>query len=188
MKCEICHKADAETVLKLKKKDGSVRELYVCKACAAAAKRPKKKTGGAARTSVTVIGPGGEENPPPFVEEFFKAAMGLVDGLGHMADEKKKGKKSCPSCKATWEQIQKTERLGCPTCWKTFAAEIRKEILGCDYGKKHVGGMPSNTTGEDARAWLERELAAAVQRQDYEKAAELQRRLGALDDGKGPSA
>ena len=186
MKCEICHKADAETVLKLKKKDGSVRELYVCKACAHAAHKPKKKTGNAASSPVTTIETGNGETPPPFVEEFFKAAMGLVDGLGQMVDEKKKGKKVCPSCKATWEQMQTTERLGCPDCWKTFADEIRKHILGCDYGCKHVGAMPANTTGEDARAWLERELAAAIRKQDYEKAAELQRRLADLGK-KGPS-
>ena len=44
MKCELCHMADAETVLHLKK-DGQDRELYVCKKCAAAARHPKKKNG-----------------------------------------------------------------------------------------------------------------------------------------------
>ena len=40
MKCELCHMADAETVLHLKK-DGQDRELYVCKKCAAAARHPE---------------------------------------------------------------------------------------------------------------------------------------------------
>jgi len=182
MKCEICHKADAETALHIEK-DGKDKELYVCKACAAAAKHPKRKGRGKDKP-VTVIGP--DDKPPQFVEDFFKAAMGLVDGLGHMAHERKTGKKTCPVCHATWESINKCERFGCPSCWKTFADEIRKEILDGDYGSRHVGAMPQNTSGEDSRAYLKRELMVAVKRQNYEKAAEIQRKLDALgpEDGK----
>ena len=81
MKCEICHKADAATVLHRKKKDGSDEELYVCKACAAqsgdAAKRhrPDKKNDGPAKVTFA------EGEPPPFVENFVKAALGLVEGI-----------------------------------------------------------------------------------------------------------
>lgn len=181
MKCEICHKADAETALHVKK-DGKDRELYVCKACAAAAKHPKGKRGNG--KSVTVIG--SEDKPPQFVEDFFKAAMGLVDGLGHMAEEQKTGKKTCPLCHSTWETIEKRERFGCPSCWKTFADEIRKNLLSGDYGTKHVGAMPQHTSGGDSRAFLKRELKAAIKRQNYEKAAEIQRRLDSIggEDGK----
>ena len=107
MKCELCHMADAETVLHLKK-DGQDRELYVCKKCAAAARHPKKKNGEDGK-SVTVVGSG--EKPPQFVEDFFKAAMGLVDGLGHLEEERKHGKKACPLCHATWETLEKRGTL-----------------------------------------------------------------------------
>lgn len=173
MKCELCHEADAETVLHLKK-DGQVRELYVCKKCAAAAKHPKGDKG----KSVSVIGPDGK--PPQFVEEFFKAALGLVDGLGHLEEERKNGKRVCPLCHATWETLEQRGTLGCPRCWKTFAAEIRKHFLRGDYGIQHVGTMPEQTTGTDSRAYLERELKKAVRLQKYEKAAEIQRRLDEL--------
>lgn len=177
MKCELCHTADAETVLHLKK-DGQDRELYVCKKCAAAARHPKKKKDGNGE-SVTVVGSG--EKPPQFVEDFFKAAMGLVDGLGHLEEERKHGKKTCPLCHATWETLEKHGTLGCPRCWKTFAAEIRAKFLRGDYGPAHVGTMPANTKGADSRAYLERELKKAVRQQKYEKAAEIQRRLDALE-------
>ena len=188
MKCEICHAADAETVLH-QKKDGRDRELYVCRKCAAAARHPNGKKDKKGK-SVTVIGPEGK--PPPFVEEFFKAALGLVDGLGHLTEERKNGKKTCPHCHANWETIEKRGTLGCPGCWKTFAAEIRAKFLRADYGPLHVGAMPENTTGVDSRAYLERELKKAVRQQKYEKAAEIQRRLDALGpdaptaDGKDP--
>ena len=41
--------------------------------------------------------------------------------------------------------------------------------------------MPANTKGADSRAYLERELKKAVRQQKYEKAAEIQRRLDALE-------
>ena len=53
--------------------------------------------------------------------------------------------------------------------------------------------MPKETTGDDSRAYLERELKKAIRRQKYEKAAEIQRRLDELGkdapeaDGKEPT-
>ena len=174
MKCEICHEAEAETVLH-QKKDGQDRELYVCKKCASAERHPKGKQG----KPVSVVGPDGK--PPQFVEDFFKAALGLVDGLGHLEEERKNGKKSCPHCHATWETIEARGTLCCPSCWKTFAKEIRTKFLRGDYGVQHVGAMPESTTGTDSRAYLQRELKKAVRLQKYEKAAEIQRRLDELD-------
>ncbi|MBR0066625.1 MAG: hypothetical protein IJQ00_03430 [Kiritimatiellae bacterium] len=185
MKCEICHEADAETVLHLKK-DGQDRELYVCKKCASEARHSKeKKNEPEEGDNVSVIGPG--EKPPPFVENFFKAAMGLVDGLGHLEEERRHGKKTCPLCHATWETLEQRGTLGCPRCWKTFGAEIRAKFLRGDYGQAHVGSMPAGTTGTDSRAYLERELKKAIKLQKYERAAEIQRCLDALEsdaDGK----
>ena len=189
MKCELCHAAEAETVLHLKK-DGQDRELYVCKKCAAAARHPKGRKDKEEK-SVSVIGPEGK--PPQFVEDFFKAALGLVDGLGHLEEERKNGKRTCPRCHANWETIEKRGTMGCPSCWKTFSAEIRTKFLRSDYGVQHVGAMPEHTTGADSRAYLERELKKAIRLQKYEKAAEIQRRLDAIgtdapeSDGKEPS-
>ena len=92
MKCEICKKADAATVMHRKKKDGSDEELYVCKACAAkGAGKPHSKGDKAKEaTKVTVDG----ENPPTFVENFVKAALGLVEGFA----EQEKDKRECPGC------------------------------------------------------------------------------------------
>ena len=64
---------------------------------------------------------------------------------------------------------------------KTFAAEIRAKFLRGDYGPAHVGNMPADTTGTDSRAYLERELKKAIRQQKYEKAAEIQRCLDALE-------
>jgi protein arginine kinase activator len=179
MKCEICHKADAATVLHRKKKDGSDEELYVCKACAAATKGGKAKphAGGkgpsSAKVSIT------EGDPPPFVENFFKAALGLVEGIA----EQEKDRKTCPGCGHTWEQIKEERRVGCPRCYRFFAELIRNEFLTGAYGRTHVGEMPHGVTGQDSRAYLERELKIAIKRQQFEKAAEIRRKLDTLGGG-----
>ena len=177
MKCEICHKADAATVLHRKKKDGSDEELYVCKACASAEsnggkKPPNRKKDGKSGTKVSFA----EGEPPPFVENFVKAALGLVEGIA----EQEKDHKTCPGCGHTWERIKEERRVGCPRCYRTFAELIREEFLSGAYGRTHVGEMPRGVTGRDSRAYLERELKAAVKRQQFEKAAEIRRKLDAI--------
>ena len=72
----------------------------------------------------------------------------------------------------------------CVTFTDTLTAD---EAAKLDYGQAHVGSMPAETTGADSRAYLQRELKKAVRLQKYEKAAEIQRRLDALEpdaDGK----
>ena len=186
MKCEICHKADAATVLHRKKKDGSDVGLYVCKSCAseAADKKSKKQSGGDGSASRTKVSFSKDEQPPPFVENFFKAALGLVEGIA----EQEKDRKTCPGCGMAWEQIKKERRVGCPRCYRAFAELIREEFLAGAYGRTHVGEMPKGVTGQDSRTYLIRELKAAVKSQKFEKAAEIRRRLDALDgeDAKKP--
>ena len=177
MKCEICHKADAATVLHRRKPDGSDEELYVCKACAAAAQTPKKSPAADKRGKgdVNVSFAGGE--PPPFVADFLKAAVGLVEGIAGQ----EKDKKTCPGCGHSWEQIKEERRVGCPRCYRAFAELIRQEFFAGAYRSMHVGERPEGLPpGGDMRAQLERALKDAIKRQQFEKAAEIRRALDKL--------
>ena len=91
MKCEICHQADAETVL-LRGEGETEEELYVCKACAKAERQRRQKKSQRTRKvtglppgvsmSITRIGPiedDGDE-PPPFIKAIMDAMSGMVDG------------------------------------------------------------------------------------------------------------
>ena len=175
MKCEICHEADAAAVIHVKK-DGEDKELFVCKSCAAKAKHPAKKKPSPERDNRAITF-GEDEEPPEFVKNLVEATLGFMKGVaesGHRTHSK------CPACKTTWEQIKKTGRLGCPNCWKAFAKSIHETFLTGAYGPKHVGAMPATVTGEASRAYLERELKAAVAREDFKRAAALKRLIDAL--------
>jgi len=179
MKCEICHNADAKAVIHRKKKDGSDEELYVCKECAAAesAKGRQKSD----RDHETVVLNSGDEKPPPFVEDLLKATLGFVKGIAEAHDKAEgKLKDVCPSCGKKRDEFQADGRLGCPDCWNSFAADIRDRLAPHQYGVKHTGGMPGSAPSINLCAQLERQLKAAVRRQNFEKAAEIRRRLEEL--------
>ena len=76
---------------------------------------------------------------------------------------------------------------GCPACWRTFARQIRREFLSAECGRAHIGAAPAIDRLPDARAVravLERDLKAAIAREDFHRAAALKRQLDALDHGK----
>ena len=164
------------------KKGDEDKELFVCKSCAAKAKHPTKNRH-VPDKDVPPLDLDDDEEPPEFVKNLVEATLGFMKGVaesGHRAHTK------CPACKTTWEQIKKTGRLGCPNCWKVFAKSIRETFLPGAYGPKHVGAMPATVTGEASRAYLERELKAAVAREDFKRAASLKRLIDALDRKETP--
>lgn len=181
MKCEICHEADAAAVIHVKK-GGEEKELFVCKSCAAKARHPAKKKSSSDKGK-PVLSFSDDEEPPEFVKNLVEATLGFMKGVvesGHRKHTK------CPTCKTTWDQIKNTGRLGCPNCWKVFAKSIPATFLAGEYGPKHVGAMPATVTGEASRAYLERELKAAVAREDFKRAAALKRLIDALDRNDAP--
>lgn len=185
MKCEICHRAEAETAITVRR-DGEERELYVCAACAKAARDGRPGQPPQRRSPrVTIVGGDGGDVPQPIVEEFVKATLGFMKG---MAASEEETRRTCPACGTSWERIKKESRIGCPACWKTFAREIRETFLKGEYGPAHVGAAPAVSSlpdPESARTVLERELKDAIAREDYRRAAAIKHDLDALGGGKG---
>ena len=189
MKCEICHKAEASTAIVVKQDDGE-KELYVCADCAAEHRNghssPDKE--GSPKPKVSIV-KGDSDQPPPFVEELVKATLGFMKGV---AEAEENERRVCPCCHAKWEQIKDSGRIGCPTCWKTFARQIRLEFLASEFGKAHVGSAPAVDRLPDpnaVRTVLERDLKAAIAREDYHQAALLKKQLDKLTgNGKDPAS
>ena len=183
MLCEICKHNEAETVLHRTDANGEDEELYVCKKCFAAANgAPDSGDGGkTVKIKPTIITPDGEP-PPEFIQNFLDAAVGLIEGV--VKSENRPEEPKCRVCGSTWNRIKETRALGCPDCWSQFAAEIKKEYLGGSYGPKHVGKIPERTPdGAPSRAFLEKELKDAVEKQDYRKAARIRKQLDEMEGG-----
>ena len=91
MKCEICHKADAETAIRRGEGDDA-DELYVCAACAKAERQRRQKKSQRTRKvtglppgvsmSVTEISSSGDgEEPPPIIGAIMNAFNDMVSDL-----------------------------------------------------------------------------------------------------------
>ena len=184
MLCEICKKKEATEVLHRHEKDGEETELFVCKACLEADKRKKidaSKCDDAIDASVFKQG----EEPPPFVKKLLDATLGFVEGI---AKEGMKRAEKCPSCGRSLKEALDDELLGCPECWNAFRHDIDETFLKGQYGPTHVGDAPERAANgglRESRAALKRALAAAIKREEYEKAAKIQRKLDALDAAEG---
>ena len=184
MLCEICKKREATEVLHRHGKDGEETELFVCKACRDAAGRKKRDAAKCDDTIDASVFQQGEE-PPPFVKNLLDATLGFVEGI---AREGMKRAEKCPSCGRSLKEALDDELLGCPECWNAFRHDIDETFLKEQYGPTHVGEAPAQIAGgkpRESRAALKRALAAAIKKEEYEKAAKIQKKLDALDATEG---
>lgn len=181
MKCEICHKNNAETVLH-REEDGKKRELYVCRECAAKdsrtrtaaprGARPRGKSGAKPDISVTISGPG---NPPPFIEALINATADLVN---HITEEEE-AEITCKKCGTKWSDVVDSGLLGCPECWGAFVKKLGPRLQSEQRKVAHTGKSPSGASHD--RRYLEHQLQDAIRREDYKAAAKLRDKLNALD-------
>lgn len=171
MTCELCHKSEAETVVHVKQDDVE-KELFVCRKCAAEFEKDGKD--GTAENEKS----GGEDKGKEIAEGLLKATIGLIG----MAEKMKSNMDvKCPDCGKTFMEIREEKRMGCPTCWKTFAKYMRPEFLRNQYSSHHVGARPTYVKSRNARQDLEKELRTAVEREDFETAAKIRRRLDEME-------
>ena len=83
-------------------------------------------------------------------------------------------------CPCGWDTVKfkETGRLGCPECYNTFAPLLHDALKSMHKGTFHLGKQPGNPVGTSSAAAAkilsyQKELELAVQKEDYEKAAEL---------------
>ena len=165
MKCELCHKAEAETAIR-KEENGETRELYVCHACAK--KDVLSPEPPAVAPAQKPADPAGME---PLMGMILDAAFEIVGRTMNLAEP------SCPVCKIQRHEYRKQSRLGCPACYEAFSKELDTAIFDLHRASKHVGKMPQPAKAVWARKGLEERLAAAVKEQRFEEAATLRDEL-----------
>ncbi|MDA0333608.1 MAG: UvrB/UvrC motif-containing protein [bacterium] len=104
------------------------------------------------------------------------------------------GKGLCPGCGMTYEEFRKVGRLGCSQCYAAFGTPLRRLLKRIHGSDLHVGRGPraptpvpehgdsrTGTTAVNAED-LRSELAAAVNAEDYERAADLRDRIARLQE------
>ncbi len=95
--------------------------------------------------------------------------------------------KLCNDCGMTIAQYKESRLLGCPSCYDTFQDELSSIISKVqDNNTQHIGRAPAQATVDLTRHLqirrLLKKLESAVNKEEYEQAAELRDRLRELHE------
>jgi protein arginine kinase activator len=96
---------------------------------------------------------------------------------------------ACPACGWTGRQIQHTGQMGCPQCYAVFGQWVDPVLRRIHGSNEHRGKIPSRA-GQAVRrqrdlAVLRDKLRAAVEREEFETAAQLRDEIRAYEHEKG---
>jgi protein arginine kinase activator len=155
MLCTICNVREAEIHFEAIVND-KVIKMHLCEECA------RKK--------------GMELNP-------LKQNFSLVDLLSTLSDWEIPAHKTvcdvtCPKCGLTYGQFKETGRLSCAHCYTTFALQLAPLLKHIHGSVKHTGKKPDPTPSvHDQMVRLKMELADAVRKEEFERAADLRDQL-----------
>ena len=160
MQCQICNKNNA-TIHLTEIADGVRTEMHICEQCAA-------------EQDIAV------KNHIP-INELLSGLLAVQptdDELSGPSEQKIE----CPNCGYTLAQLRKEGVLGCPHDYEVFEKLLLPLIEKAHNGKTtHCGKLPSktpqNTRKEIELINLRQQLQAAVQSEDYERAAELRDKI-----------
>ena len=87
----------------------------------------------------------------------------------------------CPTCGFTQADFKKAGRLGCPACYETFAEPLGGLLKTMHKGTRHVGKVPESLRESrdlsDRLKQLQRNLANAIEKEDFEEAAILRDKI-----------
>jgi protein arginine kinase activator len=161
MKCEICGLKDAVIHIRQIQKD-LVHELHICEECA--------QEKGLMRE---------EDSELPIAN----LLSGLLEGkdLTGAAEVKE----ACTHCGMKASEFRKQGKLGCPECVHAFEKDVRAIVSQMAARPRHTGKAPHASAGEQAATvksdGLREELRGAVEREEYELAAQLRDRLREMD-------
>ncbi|MDD5504945.1 MAG: UvrB/UvrC motif-containing protein [Candidatus Omnitrophica bacterium] len=176
MLCDICKKNEA-TVHLTEVVNENITELHICEQCARAKGASMYQHFGIA-----------------------ELLSGLVDMPDDMVSKKSHINIKCPACNMSYDNFKKIGRFGCARCYETFsralfplfkkihgtpchigrqAREIRKDKIRSD------GKSQKPRSAKDILKDIRLELADAVEKEEFEKAAVLRDKIKMLESGEG---
>ena len=91
-------------------------------------------------------------------------------------DAEKLARLTCPTCGIKYMEFRSDGRLGCPADYETFRTGLEPILLRIHRATRHVGKVPSRARGAAGAGGLlelRQRLRQAVEREDYERAAQL---------------
>ena len=163
MKCLNC---DAEATIFFKEVvDGQLREIRLCEACAAE------------KGFHLAV----EQNKLTIANQFIWMAENL-----YPESAAKVGAVQCASCGISYSQFARTGRLGCADCYGAFEAQLKQILRRVHGATRHHGRAPRGADASTLRrrdlVRLREELIRAVEREEFELAAQLRDQIRRMEE------
>lgn len=162
MLCQICGKNPA-SVHFTEIHDNQMSEIHVCERCA------EDK--------------GMHASPTQHKFEIAELLAGLADTMTQ-SDDERVGHVQCPRCGLLYSQFKETGRLGCAHCYHTFQFQLRRLLRQIHGDTRHRGKSPRRETDSASPSRriqrLHDDLQRAVEREEFERAAELRDTIAQL--------
>ncbi|MEZ0230268.1 MAG: UvrB/UvrC motif-containing protein [Planctomycetota bacterium] len=97
----------------------------------------------------------------------------------------------CPACGLTFPEFKTSGRLGCFNDYEHFKKELLPLLEKIHGATQHTGRVPSSVgqklETQKVLTALRKDLNLAVQREEYERAAELRDKIKSLESKPGPT-
>ncbi|MBQ9920687.1 MAG: UvrB/UvrC motif-containing protein [Clostridia bacterium] len=141
--------------------NGNIHNVALCAECAA-------------KSEISSHGTGFDELSSFFNPFFFGSAAAVPEI------------KRCPVCGTSFRNICDTSKYGCAECYNTFKSESETSLRRLHGDLLHKGKTPRNAPKSNVNELeeLRSRLMAAVEAEDYEKAAELRDRIKLINSEK----
>lgn len=180
MICDICNINEA-TIHVQEINKGKKKTLNICAHCASEHNLAEKEINGfnlaeiLYNISSQLMGDKNKEGVEPAIQnpDF------ISDNASHLV------------CTCGWDTLKfrETGRLGCPECYTTFEPLLHDALKSMHKGTFHMGKHPGTNVDANGQIAtkimsLQKELDLAVQKEEYEKAAELRDAIIKLKKGK----
>jgi protein arginine kinase activator len=168
MICESCHQNLAtvhltEIVQKYKK------ETHLCEECARSRGVPYK----APMTAAAAM-----SEKPLAAKKAETALVGAAPVPPELAVP-------CATCGMSFKDFRESGRLGCPGCYTAFEKGLKPLLEKIHGATQHTGRVPNRVGSRVERQRLvsayQKDLSVAVEREEYERAAELRDKIRALE-------
>ena len=110
----------------------------------------------------------------------------LLGGFGFSSLVSPRNSSVCSKCGHTFQEYYETGLLGCSACYDEFASYVLPALRNSQNKVMHIGKKPgakSKVYKNPEYDKLKSLLARYVEEEEYDKAAEVQEKIRALDKG-----
>lgn len=164
MKCQKCDKSAKYHITELT--GGKPHEVHLCEDHAEA----------------YLSGPRAPDGETSAVQDL----TGQFMAVGKTAEELARlDRKSCPVCGITFQEFRKQGRLGCPHDYLCFENELSAVLVNVHGELEHRGKRPKRVSGGTDHLTnlvrLRRELKAAIEVEEFERASQLRDEIRAIE-------